>query len=507
MGLILKKGGNKKALLQRIDGIEEHSRNLYRYLKSFVTIIGTEKDDWFVITRLPDGKSSIKGYRIKDGVKSIIFWDAEYDSKITKQIWIYGLDDKDVFEVKGDGKSLIPIKIIGGKNNDTYRFTNTRKVHVYDQRSKPNTFETRANKTLIDNYEINNYDFTKGRKDLYAAIPSLSYNPDDGVALGAIFSCTKNDIVRNPFTAQHTVSAHYYTATGGVNIQYAGEFAHVIRNLNLGINAGYTTPNYTNNFFGFGNDTANNTDDMEYNRVRMRQRWIAPSLIYKGYYGSRLQATVKYENIEIEDTTGRFTNSTTIDPTLFHGQDFYSIQLGYSYSNFDASSSPKKGLGFWVITGYKTNFAKDKGYAFITPEFRLTTKIDRKGTLVVATNMKANYIFNNDFEFYQAVTLGGNEGLRGFRTERFSGKSSYYQSTDLRLSLGRVKNGILPLSFGVYGGFDYGRVWIDNETSNKWHTSQGGGLFLNIAGLTTANIAYFNSTDGGRLDIKLDFAF
>jgi hypothetical protein len=32
------------------------------------------------------------------------------------------------------------------------------------------------------------------------------------------------------------------------------------------------------------------------------------------------------------------------------------------------------------------------------------------------------------------------------------------------------------MSFGIFGGFDYGRVWLDGETSNKWHQSVGGGL-------------------------------
>jgi hypothetical protein len=25
--------------------------------------------------------------------------------------------------------------------------------------------------------------------------------------------------------------------------------------------------------------------------------------------------------------------------------------------------------------------------------------------------------------------------------------------------------------------FDYGRVWLDGETSNKWHQSMGGGIW------------------------------
>ncbi|KGO86194.1 hypothetical protein Q765_12845 [Flavobacterium rivuli WB 3.3-2 = DSM 21788] len=59
------------------------------------------------------------------------------------------------------------------------------------------------------------------------------------------------------------------------------------------------------------------------------------------------------------------------------------------------------------------------------PEVRLTTNIDKQGIFVYATKLKAKHIFNNSFEFYQAATIGDGDGLRGFRRERFSGKTSF----------------------------------------------------------------------------------
>jgi hypothetical protein len=43
------------------------------------------------------------------------------------------------------------------------------------------------------------------------------------------------------------------------------------------------------------------------------------------------------------------------------------------------------------------------------------------------------------------------------------------------------------MSYGIFAGFDYGRVWLDGEASNKWHQSVGGGIWLN--GLGTNNKA------------------
>ena len=107
-----------------------------------------------------------------------------------------------------------------------------------------------------------------------------------------------------------------------------------------------------------------------------------------------------------------------------------------------------------------------------------------------------------------------NDGLRGYRNQRFTGKSAFYQSTDLRLNLRKVKTGLLPLNIGIYGGVDYGKVWVDDDllldpsfNSNKLNTSVGGGIFANAASMLTANISAFSSEDGLRLAFALGFGF
>jgi len=47
---------------------------------------------------------------------------------------------------------------------------------------------------------------------------------------------------------------------------------------------------------------------------------------------------------------------------------------------------------------------------------------------VLATKVKGHINFSNDYEFYQAANLGANNGLRGFRFQRFNGKTSFFQN-------------------------------------------------------------------------------
>ena len=71
-----------------------------------------------------------------------------YSASETHEIWIYGLDDDDVFKVTGTEKHPIKIRLIGGQNNDTYDIENGKKVVIYDYKSKNNTLLHSGNATV-----------------------------------------------------------------------------------------------------------------------------------------------------------------------------------------------------------------------------------------------------------------------------------------------------------------------------------------------------------------------
>ena len=127
--------------------------------------------------------------------------------------------------------------------------------------------------------------------------------------------------------------------------------------------------------------------------------------------------------------------------------------------------------------------------------------------MVLATQIKSHIIFNDNFEFYQAASIGGNDGLRGFRNQRFTGQQSLFQNTDIRYTFNSLKTALIPIRIGIFGGFDYGRIWIKDDNSNKWNNSYGGGFFINGVELLTANLGLFNSIDGIRIAFSLGFQF
>ena len=512
----------KRVLKARLKNLPEIANIYYKSLNKTPLVKGTDKDDLFEIERMPNGNTKLSAYRIKNGKKGTVLHQKKYNKEDTKEIWVYGLDDDDVFNVIGEGDNLIKLRLVGGQNNDTYTIENGKKVKMYDYKSKKNEFTTnKGSKNLTDDYETNIYDYAKPKNSTNQFTPLLGANPDDGFKMGFTNVLTNYGFERNPFSSQHTFSGAYYFATSGFDFEYNGEFANVIGSWNLGLNAKYTSPNYAINFFGFGNSTPNlNSDDednfdLDYNRVKLSTLKFAPSLNWRGELGAHFKLGLSYESIEVEKTSDRYINTFYVANGEENQEDFVGVEAMYSYQNKDSEAFPTLGMQTSLKFGYTSNLEESKGFAYFIPELGFDYKLVPSGQLVFATHAKAHLIFGDDFEFYQGANLGANNGLRGYRNERFSGKNSFYQNTDLRLNLRTVKTGLLPLNIGVYAGFDYGRIWIDDElvlnsnsfNSSMWNSSIGGGVFANAADILTLNLSAFNSDDGLRLAFKVGFGF
>ena len=514
----------KRKLKGRRSNLQAISDRYFDVVNRFAIVKGTDKDDYFMIECLGEGKVTVTAHRIKKGEKADVFHQRTYNSNDTKEIWIYGLDDDDIFEVKGKN-TKIKVRIIGGQNNDTYLIPDGGKVYVYDHKSKKNNISQakKARIRLRDNYETNVYDFKKLKNNLNQLVPSIGSNPDDGFKIGFINTYTAYGFERNPFTAQHTFSAMYYFATSGYDINYTGELANVFGNANLGLDITFNSPNYAINFFGFGNSTPNPEADendgldvdLDYNRVKIRTFSVAPSVIWRGDLGAQFKLTGFYESNEIDRTQGRFLELPNIVPeTVFDKQDFYGAEANYHFHNVDNKAFPTLGMEVSLLAGYKNNVSTSKGFAYVIPELGFDYKLIPSGQLVFATKARGHFNLGDDFEFYQGAFLGANTGLRGYRNERFTGKSAFVQSTDIRWNFSNLKTGLLPIHIGVYAGADYGKVWVSNSlvsdvafNSNDWNTSFGGGLFVNVANMMTGNISAFNSDDGLRLAFKIGFGF
>ncbi|MGK4567950.1 metallophosphoesterase [Flavobacterium sp. 3HN19-14] len=346
-------------LKSRKKHLKEYAARYYEVLQKTVVIVGTDKKDKFSITRMPGGKTEVKVFRIKDD-KEVPVSNRTYNRNETREIWIYGLDNDDIFEVKGKGSRPIRLRLLGGLENDGYVIENGRKVNIYDYKTKKNDIkaDSKTSVLLTDDYNINNYDYKKPKYNAIAGLPNIGFNPDDGIKAGANINYTVNSFKRNPFSQKHNLKVNYYFATKGTEILYKGTFPNILRNWKVLLEAQYTSPVFSFNFFGYGNETKNYDDalGMDYNRVRIQIMKVAPSMRWDSDAGTYFSAQATFTSMEVDQSTDRYIGSVgVVDPSVYDTKNFAGANLKYGFENYDNTSLPTLGMKFYLEAGVQSN--------------------------------------------------------------------------------------------------------------------------------------------------------
>ena len=496
---------NLKARLKNIDKIAKRYGDR---MQQTVVIHGTNKDDKIEITRLPEGKTKVVLKRLLNDEPNPIFFDRTFDKEETDEIWIYGLNDDDKFEVKGDGDHEIMIRLIGGYGDDVFDVSNKKHLKVYDWKYEKAEFTDKTPaKQFTPLYETNTFFWRNFNENNNVLLPNLGFRTDDGLFLGAKDTYTNKGFNGEDFRYKHFLSANYYFNFKAVELEYEGTFANIIPNWNLEMLAYYTSDRFSNNFFGYGNDTFYDPDlvDKDFNRARMQQIKFRTGIAYR-----TIKFHALYENFRVDLTPDRFFTVANVGDAVIDNQTYVGGEASVLFKNADARDFPTRGLYFQTIVGYKQNLDSDYSenrFAYAALKLGFDRKLIPSGDLVLGSKAELRGNFSNDFLFYHAPSIGGNNGLRGYRNERFTGKTSFYHSSDLKLRLKQYITAVTPVTVGIYGGFDYGRVWVPDDTSNTWHTSAGGGIWVGSLNAFALNAGYFVSPEDAIIQIGLGFGF
>lgn len=503
-------------LQSKLKGRRDHLKAIvdryYEHLNALVVLVGTNQEDHFEITRLDHGRTQVQISRIKNGAVGEPYVNRIFDRKTTKELWIYGLNADDQFTVNGTGKKKIFTRLIGGQGNDVYNFQNGKRLVVYDQRSMKNTLGAKngARFKLTDVYNLNNHDFEKMRSETLAATPKLGYNPDDGLLLGSLVSYTINGFQNNPFAQQHVLNVQYALDTNALVMDYEAEFGNFYRNWNLSVGGLLTNTSHTVNFFGYGNQTAYKAHDFNYNRVEKRIYGGHIGVVRRSGFGSDYGFRMVFEGVKLFETPNRFISSTwPLAHTVSYGNHYFgALEATYDYLSADKVVNPSKGMVFKLQVGTKANLQYGKAvYGYLNSNIGFYNALTQDKALVLKTDVSAQFRLGHGYLFYQAAALGGNSGLRGYRTERFIGRTALVGSADLRYVLPAFRLNLLPLQITVFGGSDLGRVWQKAEASKKWHNDYGGGLMATVAQRFSGTFNLFTGEDGSRFSFGLGFNF
>jgi hypothetical protein len=477
-------------LQSRRDHLRQDAAAYYLFLARAVDITGSDKREYFEVIRLNDTQTQVRIYKLdKHGKRGETVYQRLFQKGETREIRLYGLGGEDVFHISGKVKNGILVRVIGGKDNDQITDVSQvaslfKKTRIYDT-WKGNQLElsSESRNLTSDDPDINEYNRRAFQYNYLGPLASVEFNLDDGIFWGAGILYRSHAFRKAPYAMQHSLMFNYAPLTSSYHLRYRAVVTDVLGEMDLDVDFDRKKPNYVNNFFGLGNETTYTLPEegINYYRVRFKQTMLKTLLRSPiGTFGA-LYLGPTYQSVDVERTPGRFISDFSLNNLTANSLEkkhYAGVNIGILIDKRDNTQLPTEGIllnaDASLHKGMKPT-ATDFGQIYSSLALYFTFRVPAQITM--ATRVGAGRSFG-EYEFFQAQVLSGNTNLRGFRKTRFAGESSFFHNFELRMKLFSFRSYLFPAQVGLIGFNDVGRVWLDGESSSRWHHGYGGGLYI-----------------------------
>ena len=261
------------------------------------------------------------------------------------------------------------------------------------------------------------------------------------------------------------------------------------------------------NYFGTGNETVI-LDDI--NRKFYRYQATA---FTGGIHLNRLIDSLhfiafgtSFQSVNIKEDEDRFLGKefSGIPASALDKKYYALVDAMYRYKKSDHPIVPRKGFEWDISATYGHNL-KESSKSFTEYSSAVSTYIPFLKVFSLAVRAGGSTVTGKP-EFFQLATLSGKDNLRGFRRQRFYGKTSFYNNNELRLML-NTRNRLFNGTTGVLVFVDQGRVWQPGEVSDRWHIGYGAGVFVAPFNRIVLNASYGLSNEDRVIHMRIGFLF
>jgi hypothetical protein len=476
-------------LISRRNVLAKRSMVYYRFLARQVTVLGSNENEFFRFSSQNDSLLlTVYSYR-KHADTDFVMYKRVFDPKITKEVRLYGFNGADRFEIDPNMHSTIRIRMIGGRGNDSFLIKSNLRVHVYDNTNEQNYLQAgrRTDKEFVRDPNINEYNLN-GYTYPYRRFPRIlaGANGDDGFMLGTGFWFIDYGFRKEPYASSQKLITLFALSRKAYQIKYNGELNRVIGKADLLINAGITSP-VLDNFFGFGNATKIDKDrgSMFY---RVRYRYAEGDIFIRKKPFPILQLIAGPSIYRYWNEYDRNENYILGKPSfagldsadVYRSKTYAGVKAAVIIDNLNSDLFPTRGIRWSNNVAVMQGISKNtNNLVRLESDMVVYASLKIPAKVVGVIKLGGGHIFNDSIPYFQALSLGQNNVLRGFRKNRFSGHSVAYGSLELRIKLFDSKSYIFPGQVGLVVFNDIGRVWYKGESSKKWHNAVGGGFYYN----------------------------
>ncbi len=492
-------------IVARRDALPVAAGRFYRLLAAEVDVHATNGSDRASVSRLTDGAVQLS--LTADG-DSAAYFERRFNRGETRDLRIFLEGGADSATVRGSGGG-ITIRVLGGEGND--QLVDSARggpLYFYDDSAgaattagwgadvdrRPWVLPPRRRPT-----ELPPRDW--GTREQYLIWGSAG--PDMGLFLGGGYAFSRYGFRKLPFAYRHRIRAGFATGAGAFRVDYLGEYHRE----NSGVTAQLdlrASGIEVIRFHGFGNDTKAPRSD-EFYRVTQNQYRVAPSLMVP--LTPRLRFTIGPEltYVSTDRRPGRFL--ATINPYGVGDFGELGARASVAFDSRDHSLGPTRGVSLELGGAVHPDLwdvRKPFGEAWGIATAALTAHLPLEPTLALRAGGRKLW---GEYPFFEAAFIGDRNTVRLGSEQRYAGDASAYGTAELRLSLTRMTL-VVPADVGIFGLADAGRVFLDGESSDTWHSAFGGGIWVGfLSRANTLSAAIAKGKERTRLYLQAGFGF
>jgi hypothetical protein len=472
-------------LRARRQRLPDAARRFYLDLAAEADLHGTDAAERITVTGTPDGAVRVDLAGGGDPVSR------QFEPSETGEVRIFAHGGADTLLARGE-RGRVRVRIVGGDGDDVLRRHDGPAVLLHQDGADWRPVPRAGDPPFPPDW---------GGRTTF--LPVLGANSNAGVVLGLTLTHTDYGFRKLPFASRTAVKAAFGTTSARPGLALATVIQTGAPALDVVV-TGMATGVDVLRFYLPGNESVE-ADDRDFHEVRNWQLELAPALEVTAAPGLVLGAGPRVRYVDSEAGADRLVG--IVQP---YGSGGFGMIGARAYARWDLRdlpTNPRRGL-FLEAGGELVPAAWDVERSFQSAYAAMTAYVSAPSGWSPTLYLRggARRVWGR-YPYFEAARVGGSSSLRGYSTGRFLGDAAVFAQTELRVPVTRLAL-VVPGTLGVFGLADAGRVYLDGETSDKWHAGFGGGVwFAWLGGAKVASLAVARGSERTTLSVRVGAAF
>jgi hypothetical protein len=469
------------SLRQRRDRLAEAASELYEIIFRETDVHATDESEVALLTRTDGGGLHVSIHRRGSGSDPAgpPHFQREFSPEETRELRIYLHGGDDLIRLVGDADSPIGLRIVGGGGEDEMRASpQSGDVRFYDP--DESTVLGGMGAKFVRRHAPRPYSWWvdgEEEPDFGARTwPELgvSYDPDRGLVPSVGFRRDRYGFLKDPFGTRLQLNVGWAAGRNQPILAYRHRFESLLGSGDLQLASRYSGFEVVR-FYGLGNESEEAGAE-SYFEVHQKQLVIGASLVF----GDGEETDLTIGPVFMRTSSDTTNPSTYVAEARYYGTGPFmqaGVQASFEVDQRNLTNAPTR--GYRLAGGaayYPEALDVESGFGEIHGEAATYLSPPGIRNPVLALRAGGKRLFGT-FPYYDAAFLGGSRDVRGLLEQRFAGEASVYGSAELRVFLTRFRF-VFPYDLGVFGLADAGRVFVEDDPADSWHTSVGGGIWL-----------------------------